>query len=302
MSSVPISMQELLEAGVHFGHQTRRWHPNMKPFLYGERNGIHIINLQYTLPRLRAACDFAADAVANGGSVLFVGTKRQAQDVIAEAARGAAMPYVHRRWLGGMLTNFRTVRRSVERYKELSELLGDEEKSKSLSKKEKARLVREHVKLHTAFEGIAQMERLPDAIFIIDLRKESIAVHEAQRLGIPIIAVVDSNCDPLSIDHPVPGNDDAVRAIQLYCEKLATACRTGADLFNQRIEEEGKARIDEHRGGGAQATLGKRVVEITQPARRPARLERMLAKEELGELAEAEPEATPPAEAPAAES
>ncbi len=301
MSTVPISMQELLDAGVHFGHQTRRWHPNMKPFLYGERNGIHIINLQYTLPRLREACDFGAEAVASGGSVLFVGTKRQAQDVVAEAARSAGMPYVHRRWLGGMLTNFRTVRRSVERYKELSDLLGDEEKAKALSKKEKARMVREHLKLHTAFEGIARMERLPDAVFIIDLRKEAIAVHEAQRLGIPIIAVVDSNCDPLSIDHPVPGNDDAVRAIQLYCEKMAQACRTGADLFNQRIEEEGKAHVEEREAHG-RAPLGKRVVEITQPARRPARLERMLAKEELGELADPEPEAapaTPPAEAPA---
>jgi len=293
MSSVTIGMRDLLEAGVHFGHQTRRWHPNMKPFLYGERNGIHIINLQYSLPRLRAACDFVREIVAHGGAVLFVGTKRQAQDIVAEKATEANMPYVNRRWLGGMLTNFRTVRRSVERYKELTQMLGDEENSAGLSKKERSRLSREHLKLQIAFDGIADMERLPEAIFVVDIKKESIAIHEAQRLGIPIVAIVDSNCDPLPIDHPVPGNDDAVRAIQLYCDKLSEACRLGAELFNERIQEEGRAKAEEREA--QKAPRGKRVVEITQPARRPARLDRMLTKdgdEEPGGEAAAGAEAT----------
>ena len=186
-----VTMRELLEAGVHFGHQTRRWHPHMKPFLYGERNGIHIIDLQYSLPRLRAALEFVRECVANGGRVLFVGTKRQAQDVVAKIAKGSGSPFVHRRWLGGMLTNFRTIRKGVERYLELTEMLGDEEKSAAVSKKERSRLARKHNKLHTAFEGIADMERLPDAIVIIDIKKETIALAEAQRLGIPVVAIVD---------------------------------------------------------------------------------------------------------------
>jgi len=289
MSTVSIGMRELLEAGVHFGHQTRRWHPNMKPFLYGDRNGIHIINLQYSLPRLRAACDFVREIVANGGSLLFVGTKRQAQDIIGEQALEAGMPFVNRRWLGGMMTNFRTVRRSVERYKELTQILGDEENAAGLSKKERSRLSREHLKLHTAFEGIKDMERLPDAIFVIDIRKEAIAIHEAQRLGIPIVGIVDSNCDPLPIDHPIPGNDDAVRAIQLYCAKLGEACRLGKAQFSERIQEEGRARAEERESH--KAPRGKRVVEITQPARRPARLDRMLTKDEV----EGAPDAGEPA-------
>jgi len=298
MSSVTVGMRDLLEAGVHFGHQTRRWHPNMKPFLYGERNGIHIINLQYSLPRMRAACDFVREIVAHGGQVLFVGTKRQAQDIVAEHAQASNMPYVNRRWLGGMLTNFRTVRRSVERYKELIQLLSDEENSAGLSKKERSRLSREHLKLQIAFDGIRDMERLPEAIFVIDIRKETIAINEAQRLGIPIVAIVDSNCDPLPIDHPIPGNDDAVRAIQLYCEKISESCQLGAQLFNERIQEEGRAKAEERES--QKAPRGKRVVEITQPARRPARLDRMLSKED--EAAEGESgaaEAPQPSEPPA---
>jgi small subunit ribosomal protein S2 len=274
MSTVTITMRELIDAGAHFGHQTRRWHPHMKPFLYGDRNGIHIINLQYTLPRLRSACEFIQEEIAHGGKLLFVGTKRQAQDIVAQTAASCGMPYVNRRWLGGMLTNFRTIRRSVERYKELEELLKDEENSHGLTKKERSRLMRERDKLKFAFEGIVQMERLPEVIFVIDIKNEEIAVREAQRLGIPTVAVVDSNCDPFEIDYPVPGNDDAVRAIQLYCEKIAEAVRSGAQLFNDRLEQEGRARAQDE---GVQATqTGKRVVEITQPARRPARLERML--------------------------
>jgi small subunit ribosomal protein S2 len=273
MAFNPVTMRELLEAGVHFGHQTRRWHPHMKPFIYGERNGIHIIDLQQTLPRFRSACDFICELVAQGGTVLFVGTKRQAQDIVAEQAQECAMPFVHRRWLGGMLTNFRTVRKGVGRYKELNELLQDEDNQAGLSMKERSRLMREQIKLDKAFSGICDLESLPDLLFIIDIKKEAIALQEAQRLGIPVIAVVDSNCDPDGIDFAVPGNDDAIRAIRLYCEKAAEACRAGRELFNERIQEEGRAEKEVPEEQLPQT--GRRVVEITQPARRPARMERM---------------------------
>ncbi len=273
MSASPINMRELLEAGVHFGHQTRRWHPHMKPFIYGERNGIHIIDLQQTLPRFRAACDFVQEAVGSGGTVLFIGTKRQVQEVLSEQARACGMPYVHRRWLGGMLTNFRTVRKGVDRYKELNELLGDEENAAGLTKKERSRLTREQTKLEKAFEGIVDMERLPDVVFIIDIKKEAIALQEARRLGVAVVAIVDSNCDPDGVDYAVPGNDDAMGAVRLYCEKMAGACRVGAELFNQRVVEEGRAEQEAAEAEVPQ--VGKRVVDITQPARRPARMERM---------------------------
>jgi small subunit ribosomal protein S2 len=271
----------------------------MRPFLYGERNGIHIINLQYTLPRFRKAAEFVTEVVASGGSVLFVGTKRQAQEILAEQARACGMPFVHRRWLGGMLTNFRTIRRGIDRYKELTELLADEENAGGLSKKERSRLTREHLKLHKAFEGIVDMERPPDCIFVVDIRREHIALKEAQRLGIPIVAVVDSNCDPDGIDYSVPGNDDAMRSIQLYCEKVAEACRIGKELHNQRIVEEGRAEPEVAEAESPQ--VGKRVVEITQPARRPARLEReaQRQKEELAAAERAEKPTPAPEGAPA---
>jgi len=283
MTATPVSMRDLLEAGVHFGHQTRRWHPSMKPFIYGERNGVHIIDLQHTLPRFRDALEFVRETVASGGAVLFVATKRQAQDIIAEQARTCSMPFVHRRWLGGMLTNFRTIRKGIDRYKELNELLAREEADSDLSKKERSRLVREQLKLHKAFEGIADMERVPDAVFVIDVRREAIAILEARRLGIPVIAIVDSNCDPYGVDFTIPGNDDALRAIQLYCEKIAEACREGRDLHNSRIvDQRSEARESEE----SAPKHGKRVVEITQPARRPARMDRM-AEERRREVVEA---------------
>ena len=310
MSMPAVSMRELLDAGVHFGHQTRRWHPAMKPFIYGERNGVHIINLQHTLPRFRDALDFIRETTAQGGTVLFVATKRQAQDIVAEQARACGEPFVHRRWLGGMLTNFRTIRKGIERYKELNELLGNEENASQLSKKERSRLVREQLKLHKAFEGIVDMERPPEALFVIDVRREAIAILEARRLGIPVIAVVDSNCDPHGIDLSIPGNDDALRAIRLYCEKVAESCREGKELFNSRIVDAGQAEVE----GSEEAAPkhGKRVVEITQPARRPARMERMAEERRREELEEAadfalgltdspvvKEEAEAPAEAPA---
>ena len=286
MSMPAVSMRDLLEAGVHFGHQTRRWHPSMKPFIYGERNGVHIINLQLTLPRFREALDFIRETTAQGGTVLFVATKRQAQDIVAEQARACGQPFVHRRWLGGMLTNFRTIRRGIERYKELNDLLGNEENASQLSKKERSRLTREQLKLHKAFEGIADMERPPDALFVIDVRREAIAILEARRLGIPVIAVVDSNCDPQGIDLSIPGNDDALRAIRLYCEKVAEACREGRELNNARIVDAGQG-VEAGEGEEAQPKHGKRVVEITQPARRPARMERMAEERRREELEEA---------------
>jgi small subunit ribosomal protein S2 len=305
-TAAPITMREMLEAGVHFGHQTRRWHPGMKAFIYGERNGIHIVNLQLSLPRFRAACEFVQEVVAEGGTVLFVGTKRQAQDILAEQARACGMPFVHRRWLGGMLTNFRTIRKGIERYKELNEMLGEGENAATLSKKERSRLAREQQKLHKAFEGIVDMERPPDAMFVIDIKREHIALDEAKRLGVPIVAVVDTNCDPTGIDYVIPGNDDAIRAIKLYCEKLSEACRVGRDLFDQRIVEEGRAGPEQPEE--APAVAGKRVVEITQPARRSARMEREVARaraeleaEKGEEVAKPEGEAAPAPEAQPAE-
>jgi small subunit ribosomal protein S2 len=229
--------------------------------------------------------------VAQGGHVLFVATKRQAQELVSEQARGCEMPFVHRRWLGGMLTNFRTVRKGIERYKELNSLLSDEEQSTGLSKKERARLSREQQKLHKSFEGICDMERLPDVIFLIDIKREHIAFKEAARLAIPIVAVVDSNCDPDGIDYAIPGNDDAIRAIQLYLEKAAEACRIGRDLFDQRLAEEGRAQPEP--AEAAPTPGAKRVVEITQPARRPARMEREAARarRELEEEEAGEPKA-----------
>jgi small subunit ribosomal protein S2 len=296
--STPVSMRELVDAGCHFGHQTRRWHPAMKPYLYGERNGIHIIDLSHTLPRLRRAIDFVQETVARGGTVLFVGTKRQASDTVAELAQAAGMPYVHRRWLGGMLTNFRTIRKGVERYKELTALLtSTDPRGPQLNKKERSRLVREHLKLHKAFEGIANMERVPDALVLIDIKVETIALTEARRLGIPVIAIVDSNCDPRGIEHAIPGNDDAIRAIRLYLERLTEACRLGLQMHEERLVADQKDAPPEE----ARPQHGKRVVEITQPARRPARMERMAAERRAEVVAEPEAPVAEPAEAPPAE-
>ncbi len=292
LEATDVSMRALVDAGCHFGHQTRRWHPAMKPFLYGERNGIHIIDLQKTLPRLREALEFVTETVARGGRMLFVATKRQAQDQIAEAAQSCGMPFVHRRWLGGMMTNFRTIRRGVERYKELNEIFVDPERSAHLSKKELSRLSREQLKLHKAFEGIVDMEKLPDAMLVVDIKREAIAVLEARRLGIPLIAVVDSNCDPTGIDFAIPGNDDAIRAIRLYTGAFADACRMGAELFQARVVEQDRAKPVER--AEERPAPGKRVVEITQPARRSARMERM-AQQARTEVETDKPGATPQA-------
>jgi small subunit ribosomal protein S2 len=232
-------MKELLEAGVHFGHQTKRWNPKMKPYIFGARNGIYIIDLQKTVRMFRTACDFIADTVSNGKSVLFVGTKKQARESIYEEANRAEMFYVHNRWLGGMLTNFQTIKKSIDRLNYLNEI----EKDGSINmfpKKERLKLGKERVKLDNTLGGIKDMSRLPGAIFVVDTKNESIAVREGKRLGIPIVAIVDTNCDPDDIDHIIPGNDDAIRAIRLITSRIAEACIEGA----RRHEEKKQAEAD----------------------------------------------------------
>jgi small subunit ribosomal protein S2 len=228
-------MKELLEAGVHFGHQTRRWNPKMEKYIFVERNGIYIIDLQKTLRMMQIACDFLRDVVMNGGSVLFVGTKKQAQESIVEQAKRCEMYYVNHRWLGGMLTNFQTIKKSVGRLKELEKMEEDDVFS-MLPKKEVTRLRREKDKLDRNLSGIKDMEKMPAAVVIIDTRIERIAVQEAIKLGIPIVAIVDTNCDPDLISYPIPGNDDAIRAIKLVCTVLADAIFEGKAITSEGVE------------------------------------------------------------------
>ena len=219
-------MKELLEAGVHFGHQTKRWNPKMKEFIFGERNGIYIIDLQKTLKMFKEASKFVQDLAADGRIILFVGTKRQAQDAIAEEAQRCGMFYVNQRWLGGLLTNWVTVQKSLKRLKELDEMATDG-RYDLLPKKEVIKLERERKHLQANLAGIKNMTRLPDAIFVIDSNKEQIAVRESRKLGIPVVAVVDTNCDPSEVDYVIPGNDDALRAIRLFTSKISESIAEG---------------------------------------------------------------------------
>jgi small subunit ribosomal protein S2 len=222
-----VSMRQLLEAGVHFGHQTHRWNPKMEPFIYGSRNNIHIIDLTQTVPLLHQALLAISDVVAKGGRVLFVGTKRQASEAVAEAAKSCAQYFVNHRWLGGTLTNWRTISNSIKRLKSLEELLqGDHH---GLTKKELLQLTREKDKLERSLGGIKDMGAVPDLMFVIDTNKESIAIAEARKLHMPVVAIVDSNCDPDGISHPIPGNDDAGRAITFYCDLVAKAALDGIE-------------------------------------------------------------------------
>lgn len=234
-----VTMKELLEAGVHFGHQTRRWNPKMKKYIFGARNGIYIIDLQQTVKLFKVACDFVADIVASGKSVLFVGTKKQARETIYEEANRAEMYYVQNRWLGGMLTNFPTIKKSIDRLNHLNNIENDGSIN-LYPKKERLKLQKERAKLDSTLGGIKNMKSLPGAMFVIDTKKESIAVREGRRLGIPIVAVCDTNCDPDEIDLIVPGNDDAIRAINLITSRIAGACIVGA----QRLAEKEQARAD----------------------------------------------------------
>jgi len=228
-----ITMKELLEAGVHFGHQTKRWNPKMKEYIFGERNGIYIIDLQKTLKMFKEASKFVTDQVAEGKLVLFVGTKRQAQDAIAEEAGRSGMFYVNSRWLGGLLTNWVTVQKSVKRLKELDDMATDG-RYELLPKKEVIKLERERKHLQANLAGIKNLNRLPDVLFVIDSNKEQIAVKEARKLGIPVVAVVDTNCDPTEVDYVIPGNDDALRAIRLFASKIADSVVEGAQAATDK--------------------------------------------------------------------
>jgi small subunit ribosomal protein S2 len=229
-------MKELLEAGVHFGHQTRRWNPKMKEFIFGARSGIYIVDLQKTLKLFQEALNFVEELAAQGRTVLFVGTKRQSQATVAEEAQRCGMPYVNARWLGGLLTNFVTIRRSLERIKEL-EMIGSEGRRERLTKKELSRLDKERQKLEKNLLGIKNMRALPDAVFVIDTRMEQIAVLEARKLKIPVIGIVDTNCDPDEVDYVIPGNDDALRAIKLFAGRMADAVLNGRGLREARNAE-----------------------------------------------------------------
>jgi len=227
---IDITIKQLLEAGVHFGHQTSRWSPKMKPYIFGARNGIHIVDLQQTVGMLREASKFVRELAAQGGQVLFVGTKKQAQEVVREEAERCGMFYVNNRWPGGLLTNFQTVRKSIERLKKLEEMLETPAVADALTKKEVLGMSRERDKLMTALGGIKTMRKLPDALFVIDTRKEEIAVREANKLGIPVVAPIDTNCDPDVIAYKIPGNDDAIRAIRLFTSAVAEAVLEGKAL------------------------------------------------------------------------
>ena len=225
MAARAVSMQALLDAGAHFGHQTHRWNPKMKPYIFGERNGVHIIDLSQTVPLFARALDFIGSTVAAGGKVLFVGTKRQAQDPIAEAARKSGQHFVNHRWLGGMLTNWKTISNSIKRLKTLEEKLSGD--TAGLTKKEVLQLTREREKLELSLGGIRDMNGIPDVMFVIDANKEELAIKEANTLGIPVVAILDSNVSPDGIAFPVPANDDASRAIRLYCDAVAAAATKG---------------------------------------------------------------------------
>ncbi len=239
-----ITMKELLEAGVHFGHQTRRWNPKMKPYIFGARNGIHIIDLQKTVRLFKTTYEFIVNTVANGYSVLFVGTKKQAHDSIIEESERCGMFYVVNRWLGGTLTNFQTIKKSIARLKEIDAMKQDGTITR-YTKKEALKMEKELFKLEKNLGGIKDMDELPGAVFVVDPKREKIAVREARRLGIPVIAIADSNCDPDEIDFIIPGNDDAIRAIRLITSRIADACIEGHNLAEERLKAEAELRKEQ---------------------------------------------------------
>jgi small subunit ribosomal protein S2 len=239
-----VTMKELLEAGVHFGHQTKRWNPKMKPYIFGARNGIYIIDLQRTVSMFKTAYDFVQDTVAEGKSVLFVGTKKQARESIYEEANRCEMFYVHNRWLGGMLTNFQTIRHGINRLNYLNDIQNDESIN-MFPKKERLKLGKERAKLDNNLGGIRTMNGLPGAIFVVDPKNETIAVLEGRRLNIPIVAIVDTNCDPDEIDYIIPGNDDAIRAIRLITARVADACLAGKARYQEKMQAEADKDVEE---------------------------------------------------------
>ena len=297
---VSISIKELLEAGVHFGHQTNRWNPKMKSYIFGQRNGIYIIDLQRTLKKFRAAASFVVEQASQGKTILFVGTKRQAQETIAEEATRCGMTYVNARWLGGTLTNFNTLRKSIQRLAELEELTSDE-KSKNQTKKELARLEKERTRLEKGLSGIKGMTCLPDALFVVDPKRERIAVNEARKLGLSIVAIVDTNCDPEPIDHVIPGNDDAIRSIKLFASRIADCVIEGAALHQATVKHEetdASVRAEKAAAGRGKGEQGRRAAAGRSRGGRGASRETPRRAE--GEAA-AEPEADAPKARTAAE-
>ena len=254
MALPDFSMRQLLDAGVHFGHQTHRWNPKMAPYIFGARNNIHIMDLSQTVPLLHQALKVVSDTVAAGGRVLFVGTKRQASDIVADAAQRSAQYYVNSRWLGGMLTNWKTISNSIARLRKLDELLAGD--AAGFTKKERLNLDREREKLTKALGGIKDMGSTPDLMFVIDTNKEAIAIQEAKRLGIPVVAIIDSNCDPDVVDYPIPGNDDAQRAISLYCDLIARAAIDGI------ARQQGSFGVDV--GASAEAPIDPALTEVQE--------------------------------------
>jgi small subunit ribosomal protein S2 len=305
-----VTMKQLLEAGVHFGHQTRRWNPKMKRFIYGERGGIYIIDLQQTLQRIETSYSFVRDLVADGGTVLFIGTKKQAQDPIQSYAEKVGMPYINQRWLGGMLTNFETIGKRVAKMQEYRRMRASGE-FEAMPKKEALLLSRELEKLERNLGGIAQMERLPDAVFILDTKKEHIGVTEANKLGIPIIAVVDTNCDPDIVQYVIPGNDDAIRSGSLMCRIIADAVEEGRFIASRRGNaaapaaartEDDEARVAaEQAEARRQALLAQQQREARIASGQGPAIPPPPAREDVP-AADAAPAAeAPPAEAPVAE-
>ncbi len=256
-----ITMKELLEAGVHFGHQTKRWNPKMRQYIFGERNGIYIVDLQKTLRLFKVALKFATQLGTEGKKVLFIGTKRQAQEVVAEEAQRAGMYYVNERWLGGLLTNYVTIEKSIARLRELTSMM-EEGRFDELSKKELSRLDKERKRLDKNLRGIIDMGGLPHAIFVVDANREEIAVHEARKLGIPVIAIVDTNCDPDVVDYVIPGNDDALRAIKLFTSRIADAVIAGRDMT--KAPEAGAA------SGSVEKESSKEASSASEPPAEPA--------------------------------
>jgi small subunit ribosomal protein S2 len=267
-----VTMKELLEAGVHFGHQTKRWNPKMREYIFGQRNGIYIINLQKTLIKFREALDFVLRESGEGGTILFVGTKRQAQETIAEEATRVAMPFVNVRWLGGTLTNYRTIKKRIDRLRWLENFLENPVEGR-YTKKELLQLEKERVKLAKVLSGIKTLDRLPDALFVIDPKKEHIAVQEARKLDVPVVAVVDTNCDPEDIDFPIPGNDDAIRAIKLFASRIADAILDGRSVYEKQAGEQESEGALAAAGGGGVVVAGMPALGEDAPGRpkqRPA--------------------------------
>ena len=297
-----VTMRQLLEAGVHFGHQTRFWCPKMSPYIYGHRNKIHIINLEQTLGMFNDAMNYIGRVASERGTVMFVGTKRQAGSIIVEQAQRAECPYVYHRWLGGMLTNFRTVRKSIDRLNELDELMNSKERQ-SMAKKEILRVERERFRLNRNLAGIRSMDRIPDVLFVVDVKHENIAVLEARKLDIPVVAVVDTNCDPDGIDYVIPGNDDAISAIRLFCTATADAVIAGKESIAARAQKMEFVDVDGSSGVSPVDTVSLVNVTGAQAAVAPPRDDerraaaRMARPADAAAAAEKQPEARQRAEA-----